>query len=216
MKYLINNFQPYFSNWWLRYLLWYCPQMSVTRMMTSSNGNIIRVTGPLWGELSVTGRFPFQRPVTQNFDAFFDLCLNKRVSKQSIRRWFEAPSGSLWRHCDGTSLTVSWHWFRYQFGAVRQQTITWASIDSVRFRCHMASQYHKELMTDSIFRVLVILNSEVAESGIFGFNNGRRPTIEEWWNWREIYFYFSLNTTCVRISKVSCQRALSAMRKHGG
>ena len=28
--------------------------------------------------------------------------LNKRLSKQSIRRWFETPSCSLWRHCNGT------------------------------------------------------------------------------------------------------------------
>ena len=26
----------------------------------------------------VTGEFPAQRPVTQSFDVFFDLCLNKR------------------------------------------------------------------------------------------------------------------------------------------
>ena len=37
----------------------------------------------------VTGEFPAQRPATQNFDVFFDLCLNKRLSKQSIRWWFE-------------------------------------------------------------------------------------------------------------------------------
>ena len=36
--------------------------------------------------ISVTGEFPSQRPVTQSFDAFFDLRLNKRLSKQS-RGW---------------------------------------------------------------------------------------------------------------------------------
>ena len=30
---------------------------------------------------------------------FLDLPLNKRLSKQSRRRWFETPSRSLWRHC---------------------------------------------------------------------------------------------------------------------
>ena len=29
---------------------------------------------------------------------FFDLCLNKRLSKQSRRQWFEMPSHSLWSH----------------------------------------------------------------------------------------------------------------------
>ena len=30
---------------------------------------------------------------------FLGLCLNKRLSKQSGRRWFEMPSRALWRHC---------------------------------------------------------------------------------------------------------------------
>ena len=36
--------------------------------------NNFPVTGNLWGELS--GQFPAQRPVTGNFDAFFDLRRN--------------------------------------------------------------------------------------------------------------------------------------------
>ena len=31
---------------------------------------------------------------------FFDLCLNKRLSKQSSGWWFEMPSCSLWCHCN--------------------------------------------------------------------------------------------------------------------
>ena len=69
-------------------------------MMTSSNGNIFRVTGPLCGEFTGPGEFPSQRPVTRSFDVFFDLHLNKRLSKQS-RGWrFETPSRPLWRHCN--------------------------------------------------------------------------------------------------------------------
>ena len=51
-------------------------------MMTSSNGNIFRVTGPLCGEFTGPGEFPSQRPVTRSFDVFFDLRVNKRLSKQ--------------------------------------------------------------------------------------------------------------------------------------
>ena len=58
------------------------------------------------GNSPVTSEFPSQRPVTRNFDVFFDLCLNKRLSKQSRRRWFETSSRSLWRHCN--DLRVSW------------------------------------------------------------------------------------------------------------
>ena len=98
-------------------------------MMTSSNGNIFRVTlyegihrspvnsphkgqwcgalmfslicakiNPLCGEF--TDEFPSQRPVTRCFDVFFDLRLNKRLSKQSWGWWFETPSCALWRHCN--------------------------------------------------------------------------------------------------------------------
>ena len=47
--------------------------------MTTSNGNIFRVTGPLCGELPVTGELPAQRPVTRNFDVFFDMRLEQPV-----------------------------------------------------------------------------------------------------------------------------------------
>ena len=69
-------------------------------MMTSSNGNIFRVTGPLCGEFTGPGEFPTQRPVTRSFDVFFDLGLNKRLSNQPWGWWFETPSWSLWRHCN--------------------------------------------------------------------------------------------------------------------
>ena len=45
-----------------------------------------------------TGEFPAQRPVTRSFEVFFDLRLNKRLSKQSWGWWSETPSSSLWRH----------------------------------------------------------------------------------------------------------------------
>ena len=60
----------------------------------------IRFTGPLWGESTGHRWIPLQRPVTRSFDVFFDLCLNKRFSKQSRRWWFETPSCSWWRHCN--------------------------------------------------------------------------------------------------------------------
>ena len=68
--------------------------------MTSSNGNIFRVTGPLCGEFTGPGEFPAQWPVTRSFDVFFDLGLNKRLSKQPWGWWFETPPWSLWRQCN--------------------------------------------------------------------------------------------------------------------
>ena len=51
------------------------------------------------GNPPVIGGFPSQRPVTRSFDVFFNLRLNKRLSKQSRHRWIETPSRSLWCKC---------------------------------------------------------------------------------------------------------------------
>ena len=66
--------------------------------MTSSNGNIFRVTDPLCGEFTGPGEIPTQSPVTRSFDVYFDLRLNKRLNKQSQGWWFETLSRPLWRH----------------------------------------------------------------------------------------------------------------------
>ena len=87
-------------------------QSSVTpnfSMMTSSNGSIFRVTGHLCGNSPVPGEFPTQRPVTRSFDVFFDLRLNKRLSKQSSGWWFKTLSRPLWRHCNVNFLDILRH-----------------------------------------------------------------------------------------------------------
>ena len=78
---------------------WYAKRAGYS-VMTSSDGNIFRVTGPLCREFTGNRWIPSQWPVTRSFDVFFDLRLNKRLSKQSRRRWFEMPSRLLWRHCN--------------------------------------------------------------------------------------------------------------------
>ena len=54
------------------------------------------------GNSPITGVFPSQRPVTRSSDVFFDLRLNKRLSKHSWVWWFEKPSRSVWRHRNGS------------------------------------------------------------------------------------------------------------------
>ena len=62
----------------------------------------------LWaGNSPVTGGFPSQRPVTGSFDDFFDLGLNKSLSKQSWSWWFETPSRLLWRHCNDMRIVIT-------------------------------------------------------------------------------------------------------------
>ena len=80
-----------------------CQTLTWYSMMTSSNGIIFRVTGPLCGEFTGPGEFPTQRPVIRSFDVFFDLRPNKRLSKQWWGWWFETLSRSLWRHRNAIS-----------------------------------------------------------------------------------------------------------------
>ena len=86
------------GQWWRSLTIYRGKRSTSQIMMTSSNGSIFRVTGPLCGEFTGPGEFPTQRPVTRSFDVFFDLRLNKRLSKQPWGWWSETPSSSLWRH----------------------------------------------------------------------------------------------------------------------
>ena len=90
------------------------------------------------GNSSVTGEFSSQKPVTRSFDVFCDLCLNKRLSKQSWGWWFETPSRSLLPHCN--ELWISsirwWCWFgsetefsvKNTYQKQTGQTISWILI----------------------------------------------------------------------------------------
>ena len=62
-------------------------------MITSWNGNILRVAGHLCWEFKGHRWIPF-----------FLLRLSERLSKQSWGWWFETPSHPLWRHCNDASM----------------------------------------------------------------------------------------------------------------
>ena len=79
------------------------PWWNLIYMMTSSNGNIFRVTDPFCGEFTGPVEFPTQRPVTQSVDVFY-LRLNKRLSKQPWGWWFDTPSWLSWRQCNGNAV----------------------------------------------------------------------------------------------------------------
>ena len=71
-------------------LSWWCYQMETFSILL-----VIYA-----GNSQFTGEFPSQRPVTQSFDVFFDLCLDKWLSKQLRCQCFEMLSCSLWHHCN--------------------------------------------------------------------------------------------------------------------
>ena len=77
--------------------------------------------------------FPSQRPVARSFDVFSDLRLNKRLSKQSRRQWFEIPSRLLWRHYNAS------HYFLNQMlwiFIVCSLDIEGKNLDKIRIKLH--------------------------------------------------------------------------------
>ena len=67
-------------------------------MMTSSNGKTFSaLLSFVWSSVNS----PYKGQWRGALMFFFYLCLNKPLSKQSKRWWFEMPSHSLWRHRNG-------------------------------------------------------------------------------------------------------------------
>ena len=73
------------------------------------------------GNSPAIGEFSAQRPVARNFNVFFNLRLNKRLSKQTYGWRFETPSRLLWCYCNVNKFTgfislfsshVSWSYLK--------------------------------------------------------------------------------------------------------
>ena len=88
------------------------------------------------GNSPVSGEFPWQRPVTRNFDDFFNLRLNKRLSKQSRRWWFETPSCSLWRHCNVTFRITQWQQYDYSCSLLQNRDV-WGETVKYSYKLEM-------------------------------------------------------------------------------
>ena len=98
------------KNWWHKKMTQSTtkPCAQIVYMVTSSNGNIFRVTGLLCGEF--TGHRWIPRTKVSDADRWCFLWSTSAPTvehKQWRRRWFETPSRSLWRHCNDAFL-----WFQ--------------------------------------------------------------------------------------------------------
>ena len=85
-----------------------------------------------------------QRPVTRGFDVFFDLHLNKRLSKQSWSWWFETPSRSLWRHCNEFEAITKPAWFPSQPSLLISYKVFYAVLTLHTLHC--VSFWHPRLI----------------------------------------------------------------------
>ena len=152
-------------------------------MMTSSNGNIFRVPGPLCGEFTGPGEFPTQRPVTRSFGVFFDLRLNKRLSKQPWGWWFEMISWSLWRHCNVMPLPYFHRQLNWYIGRT----------DIINFSMHFFFKLWGWIISNFKWNInktrwfvfyLIILNH-----GIFRYEKHRY-----------VWYLLTINTQCLHLS----------------
>ena len=95
------------------------------------------------GNSPVTGEFPAQRPVTRSFDVFFDLRLNKRLSKQWWGWWFETPSHPLWRYCNADTVMTN---FGSRIHIPKWLIITNRTKSLQKLECHFYAIVHIPIM----------------------------------------------------------------------
>ena len=87
------------------------------------------------GNSLVPGEFPTQRPVTRSFDVFFDLRLDKRLSKQPWGWWFRRYRA----HCDGIVIST---FNRFWSKNAIWRHITWSIlVDGLTAPSHYLNQF---------------------------------------------------------------------------
>ena len=90
--------------------------VTICVMMASWNGNIFRVPGHLCAEFTGHRWIPLRKASDAELWCFFDLRLNKRLSKHSWGWWFETPSRLLWHHYNGSHTVTGLNVIRYWTG----------------------------------------------------------------------------------------------------
>ena len=107
-------------------------------MMTSSNGNIFRVTGHLCGEFTGHRWIPRTKASDKGCDVFFDLLPNERLSKPSWGWWFETPPRPLWRRSNVSYANVCIEFYTEWMGILAYILSRWLSrLAKVEFICNI-------------------------------------------------------------------------------
>ena len=111
-----------------------------------------------------------------SFDVFFDLCLNKRLSKHSGGWWVEMPSRSLWRHCMLCTVSID---FNHNF-----------------FICQLLNLWAKHKYTFYIWLAMNITVNKIMNSAVWKSQLTHLPLVL----WKDSQTYeqvkFMLNCRC--------------------
>ena len=124
--------------------------------MMSSNENFFRVTSLLWEESTGDRWIQLIKASDAEFDVFFGLRLNKRLSKHSKRRWFDTPFCPLWRHSNGSRL-----WHNKRHNVARSSCLSTVSLWGMN---HFYTQFYSRTIKQQFYNMddnsLYCLNRE--------------------------------------------------------
>ena len=99
-RWLQNSIFNFLDRWWYR-----LPH-SLTTNTTHDDVIKWRHFPRCWPFVRGIQRSPVNSPDKDQWRGTLICALNKRLSKQWWRWWFETPSRSLWRHCNGYHVTM--------------------------------------------------------------------------------------------------------------
>ena len=147
-------------------------------MMTSSNGNIFRVTGYLCGEFTGPGKFPAQRPVTRSFDVFFT-CTR-------INGWVNnSEDGDLRSNRTHYDVTVMWNPVAAQCkepDTRLRQNCSRAHDAILTYFTYLAWQLHYGMQNmNQLLQIAILLEEQRAHYWIFPFavRNRQHSLVDE-------------------------------------
>ena len=185
--------------------------------MTSSNGNIFRVTGRLWGEFTGHRWIPLTKASDAEFWCILWSAPEQRLSNQSRRQWFETPSWSLWRHCKVLSGKVSRHYIllyliKYVFSVVLScWNLTHSSVLIPKYHKTPQSWFKiRPMVTSVVFNYdlyRIISNEFVSRDNTFKISDGREENRNM--SCRSVGFY--RNSFCLCCSCTFCNRRLLSL-----
>ena len=117
-------------------LIWHIIKLSRWRHQMETFSALLAI---FTGNSPVPGEFHAQRPVTRSFDVFFDLRLNKKLSKQAWCWRFETLSRPLWHHRNvyisllrQYHLQTWWYTHKQKFSLKELMVLDWSYMHSDR------------------------------------------------------------------------------------
>ena len=119
------------------------------------------------GNSPVTDEFPAQKLVPRSFDVFFDLCLNKRLSKQSWGWWFGTPSRPLRRHCNAWKTWDEWPVGNHNKTEQSANFVHNSLVVLYFYHCRLVNQLYHLYIMNELCRILRHASMQLVANRLF-------------------------------------------------